>query len=86
MLVVRKSGFAQWPNSVWRVVNTCPEVGGLRGRERPSFVSSAESVTMVLSEKLVVEDDIDRAGVDVDDEELRERARAKASACERAVR
>ena len=86
MLVVRKSEFTQWPNSVWRVVNTCPEVGGVRGRKRPSFVSSAGSVTTVLSEQLVVDDDIDRAGVDVDDEALLERARAEASAWERAVR
>ncbi len=28
---------------------------GVRGRKRPSFVSSAGSVTMVLSEQLVVE-------------------------------
>lgn len=89
-LVVRYSSLAQWPNSVWTVVKTCSDVGGRKGRRRPSALDVglfeySSSWRTVSSDEEVIEDDSESAGVEVG-EAIEPFERARASACDKAER
>ena len=72
------------------MVNTCSDVGGRKGRRRPSaleegWFGSSSSCRTVSSDEEVIEDDSESAGVDVG-EAIEPFERARASAWDRAER
>ncbi len=82
-----RAGTHCWRSARIRCVTsakTCSDVGGSSGNTRPSFSSSAGSIT-VPSDEAVADEESDNAGVEVN-EGAPEPVRARASAWERAER
>lgn len=65
------------------MVKACSDVGAREGKRRPSRLSSSSSFKTVSSDDSVIEDDRERAGVDVGD---LDRPLARASASDKADR
>lgn len=81
---MRNVGSAQWPNSVCLVAKFCAEVGGRTGKTRASLAFSVASRDVSSNE--VIDEEIDSAGVVVNDCAIPVRARAEASAWDSAAK